>query len=173
MKKKVFSILIGFVIGGLTFGTIGFVIAINYKASDITYNPKHSEWNVTTVEDAINYLYDKNSISFNDFTFEPIYSYTNSLNSYKITNVANYKYYYIIVGTWDSGSSDANSLLNMLKIKNASNATVKELGSEKGIYGGSESAASISYIIYPDGSGEDINITFNGGSWGIGIYGIK
>ena len=49
MKK----FILGIVIGGIVFGTIGSVVAYNYNAKDIGYTPSDSSWNVNNVSDAI------------------------------------------------------------------------------------------------------------------------
>lgn len=59
MKKKIFLILIGIAIGGLLFGTISAAIAIAYEASDITYAPSDTSWQVSNVQSAIDDLYSK------------------------------------------------------------------------------------------------------------------
>ena len=55
MKK----FILGIVIGGIVFGTIGSVVAYNYNAKDIGYTPSDSSWNVNNVSDAIKDLHTK------------------------------------------------------------------------------------------------------------------
>ena len=54
MKKYI----IGFILGAITFGSIGTVVALNYNAKDVSYNPNDENWNVNNVEDAIKDLKD-------------------------------------------------------------------------------------------------------------------
>ena len=56
MKRKITLILIGFLVGGVLFGSIGVVFGITYNASNITYSPTDNTWNVSTVGEAINDL---------------------------------------------------------------------------------------------------------------------
>ena len=57
MKKEIIlSTIIGVIIGGLIFGSMGVVFALTYRASDITYTPTDNTWNVSTVGEAINAL---------------------------------------------------------------------------------------------------------------------
>ena len=63
MKK----ILLGIVIGGLVFGTITGVVALNYNAKDIGYTPKDTSWEVETVEDALKDLKDNRGSSTKKF----------------------------------------------------------------------------------------------------------
>ena len=51
MKKNILFILIGIVIGSF-FG----VVAYNYNAKDIEYNPKDESWDVSNLSDAIDNL---------------------------------------------------------------------------------------------------------------------
>ena len=60
MKKKIILIsIISFLVGGLLFGSISLVIAVTYRASDVSYKSPSNTWNVSNVEGAINDLYDK------------------------------------------------------------------------------------------------------------------
>ena len=55
MKNNI-KIILAFIVGGLVFGSIGTVLALTYKASDIVYSPSDTSWNVNTVGEAINSL---------------------------------------------------------------------------------------------------------------------
>lgn len=55
MKK----FILGIVIGGIVFGTIGSVVAYNYNAKDIGYTPSDNTWEVNNVGDALKDLKDQ------------------------------------------------------------------------------------------------------------------
>lgn len=57
MFKKNVKLFVGFIIGGLLFGSIGVYATTQYLAKDIKFTPLNSEWNVDNVDDAINELY--------------------------------------------------------------------------------------------------------------------
>ena len=64
MKKK---IILSFILGGIVFGTISGVVAYNYNAKDVSYEPSDSTWNVNSVEGALGSLYTKSkNYKFND-----------------------------------------------------------------------------------------------------------
>ena len=52
MKK----LIIGFILGGLIFGSIG-IYAASYYAKDVSYEPSDASWEVNNVDEAINSLY--------------------------------------------------------------------------------------------------------------------
>ena len=54
MKKNI----IIFLLGGLFFGMIGVGATLLYTAKDIEFIPNNTNWKVTSVDDAINDLYD-------------------------------------------------------------------------------------------------------------------
>ena len=54
MKK----IIIGFLLGGILFGSIG-IYAASYLAKDISYTPENASWEVSNVNDALDNLYKK------------------------------------------------------------------------------------------------------------------
>ena len=53
MKK----VVLGFILGGLIFGSIG-IYAASYYAKDVSYEPSDASWEVSNVNDAINSLYE-------------------------------------------------------------------------------------------------------------------
>ena len=53
MKKA----LIGFILGGIIFGSIGIYATSLYYAKDISYEPSDASWEVSNVNDALNNLY--------------------------------------------------------------------------------------------------------------------
>ena len=55
MKKLIKNNLLGFILGGLIFG--GIVYASSYLATDISYTPTDTSWEVSNVNEAINSLY--------------------------------------------------------------------------------------------------------------------
>ena len=58
MKKEVMKgTIIGVLVGGIIFGSVGSVAAYNLRSNQITYQPTDSAWKVNNVEDAINSLY--------------------------------------------------------------------------------------------------------------------
>ena len=52
MKK----LIIGFILGGLIFGSVG-IYAASYYAKDVSYEPTDASWEVTNVSDALDHLY--------------------------------------------------------------------------------------------------------------------
>lgn len=56
MKKFIKSRIFSFMLGAVIFGSIS-VYAYSLKSSDISFNPENSEWQVTNLEEAVNYLY--------------------------------------------------------------------------------------------------------------------
>jgi len=58
MKNKIKNNIIGFVIGAVVFGSIGVVVAATIESSTIAYTTTSNN-SVSTVEDALNDLYDK------------------------------------------------------------------------------------------------------------------
>lgn len=68
MKKIIKNNLLGFIIGGIVFSSMGVVLAYAVLAKDVSYTPKDSSWkksngeDITNVKDAIDELYNKASI---------------------------------------------------------------------------------------------------------------
>ena len=58
MKKIIKSRVFAFILGAITFGSIG-VVAATYNAKQISYTPKDTSWKVNNVRDAIDELYNK------------------------------------------------------------------------------------------------------------------
>ena len=61
IKNPIFTFIIGLVLAGSVVG----VVAYNYNAKDIKYNPSDDSWNVNNVEDAINDLKKKDVLEIN------------------------------------------------------------------------------------------------------------
>ena len=61
MKKYI----IGFIAGALFCTTIGVTASVLYNSSEVGFTPSDSNWNVNTVQDAINDLYAGSSFKFN------------------------------------------------------------------------------------------------------------
>ena len=166
MKK----ILLGIVVGLVIASGIG-VVAYNYNASSIEYTPSDSTWSVNNVSDALDELLsDKDKIS-DDLTVEVVGQYSFVSDSITINNVTNYKYYSVISGYWTSSGATSNEMLGYINVTSTDNATFKEIASTSSTKDTS-GVASRTFIIYPDGSGEDITVHFNRAD-SISIYGIK
>ena len=58
MKNKILSHLFMFIIGGLIFGSIAVYASTKAGANEIEYTPKDSTWNVSSVNEALNSLYE-------------------------------------------------------------------------------------------------------------------
>lgn len=56
MKKFIKNNIIGFILGLIVAGSIAGVVAYNYNAKDVGFNPSDSKWKVTNVKDALNDL---------------------------------------------------------------------------------------------------------------------
>ena len=55
--KKYKQLIIGFILGGILFGSIGIVSAtILYQADEVGFTPDDDNWQVNNIEDAINDL---------------------------------------------------------------------------------------------------------------------
>ena len=50
--------VIGVLVGGIVFGSIGVVAATYFSAKDISFTPTNAEWTATNVEEAVNDLYE-------------------------------------------------------------------------------------------------------------------
>jgi len=59
MKKTILS----FILGGIIFGCIG-IYAANYLASDVTYTPKDTNWEVNNVNEALDDLYNSTDLKW-------------------------------------------------------------------------------------------------------------
>ena len=62
MKKFVknnIKLILGFILGAIIFGGIGTVVAVTLLASNISYTPSDTTWNVNNVKEAIDELYSK------------------------------------------------------------------------------------------------------------------
>jgi hypothetical protein len=57
MKKIKKNHIFAFILGAITFGSIGAVSAYTIVSKDITYTPKDATWNVNNVSDALDNLY--------------------------------------------------------------------------------------------------------------------
>ena len=198
MKKQVIS----FILGAIIFSTITAIAVTSINASDVEYDSTHSvkekiddlytkvkpaytgNVNITpsseiqTLSTRGKYLNDDITVGAvskisNDLTVEQVYSKeVSGLSSVTIQNTNNYKYYFLTNLTWHCSNSSINNRISSLNITSITNATYKELGQTKSKYGSSQSGAAINYIIYPDGSGNDIVINFSGAD-GAAVYGIK
>ena len=127
MKDKVKLTLIGFILGGLIFGSIGTVFALTYRASDITYSPTDNTWNVTTVGEAINDLaLSKTSDNYSTtervvgswINGKPLYQKVvtakspSSLNTwYDVLTISNVEYLRIVYGELYFNSSAIDKLI--------------------------------------------------------------
>ena len=77
MKKFIKSnikLIIGVIIGIFLTGSIG-VIAYTINAKDVAFTPRNKNWNVSNVEEAIDYLKENTGINLNNINVEYISSY--------------------------------------------------------------------------------------------------
>ena len=100
MKKY---LLIGFILGGLVFGTIGTVVAYNYNAKDIGYTPKDTSWDVNNVGDALKDLKDNKKIDLDLLWTNPTPTSAFSAQTINL-DLSNYKYLGIV--SWARTSLD-------------------------------------------------------------------
>ena len=180
MKKFIKNNIIGFILGAVIFSTIT-VFAYDLFANNIGYTPIDDTWkkidgsSIDNVKDAIDDLYHKaNGINFDNLVSEEIYTnhVSGATYAYTISNVSQYKYYLLTIITWRSGSADYTSSLNGLTISSITNATYLEFAQIGAQWKSRESGSAKSFIIYPNGSGQDIAIRVGGGD-GFTVYGLK
>lgn len=90
MKKYVLGIVTGMLLMAVLF--VG--ASIFYNAKDIEFNSNDNDWNVTNVEDALNYLYSDKSFKLVVYAYENTSLGTtwNNLDAFKITNDNYVKY---------------------------------------------------------------------------------
>ena len=74
MKKNVGSRLFSFILGAIIFGGIGVVSAYTFLASDTSFTPKDTGWEVDNVEDALNDIHR----IMNTTAFKKVCHYVNS-----------------------------------------------------------------------------------------------
>lgn len=180
MKKFVKNNIIGFILGAVIFSTIT-AFAYDFLSNNVGYTPVDNTWKkidgsaIDNVKDAIDDLYHKaNGINLDNLVSEEIYTnhVSGATYTYTITNVDEYKYFFLINITWRSGSSDYTSSLNGLTISSITNATYLDLAQIGAQWKSRESGSTKTYIIYPDRSGQDITIRVSGGD-GFTVYGLK
>ena len=68
------KVIIGFIIGVIFTGSIG-VFAYTINAKDVAFTPRNKNWNVSNVEEAIDYLKENTGINLNNIDVEYISSY--------------------------------------------------------------------------------------------------
>lgn len=170
MKKTVFAFLLGVVLTG----SIAGVVALNYNAKDVSYTPSDTNWNVNNVEDAIKDLKSSGGSISKNMTIEELQAYSVSAapTSVTISNVSNYRYYYISAITWYCSKSYFSDKANDLKINSITNASYLKLGASRSRYQTSQSGTTSGFLIFPDGSNNDININIDIAD-GLSVYGIK
>lgn len=162
MKNFIRNNIFGFILGALIFGSIGVYAASLYSSSDVTYKN-------TTVEAALNELYSIPKGITSNVTLEEIARTTDTVSNTTITNVNNYKYYFVTNIWYHASVFNVDNGLNWLSLS-ATNSTLVDLGNSYYQYNNS-GAISRSYLIFPDGSQNDIVLSMHGD--GMTIYGIK
>lgn len=101
MKKMlIIGILIGITIGGTLTG----VVAYNYNASNVSYEPTDDTWNVNNVEDALKSLRENKSIDLSNYN-KSNNQYNQNLGAMttKSTSLTLNQGEYIVLVTSDSG----------------------------------------------------------------------
>ena len=183
MKKIIKNPIFTFILGALIFGGIAGVSAYTLFANDIRYTPKDSTWkksngeNITNVGDAIDELYTKaneetGTISFNNMTSTLVYrksSYSGKNTVITISNVSDYKYYFV-TDVYNGGACTTESGCNNTLALTFDNANYVDLGLSYRL--DSIRSASRSFFLMPI-TNEDIQITVSGGIDGIAVYGIN
>lgn len=94
MKRRVKDYMCGLICGLVLMLTVSITAAIYYKANEIEFTPTDTSWNATTVEDAINDIYNDNSYKLAVYASENISSGTswNNVDTFKIVNPNYAKY---------------------------------------------------------------------------------
>jgi len=108
-------LIIGFILGGIIFGSIG-IYAASYLASDITYTK--DGWEVSNVNEALDELYSK----LGSLTLEPNIVYHTSVENpnvnYTITEDGDYMLYMIASATNVSSLTPSNNFNEIVSAKN-------------------------------------------------------
>ena len=168
MKKYVIGILIGIL---LTLTTT--VVALDLNARQTAFEPDDENWEVGTVEEALNDLYSNTgTLSLNNLTSTEIYRKTSFSGTGVITtieNVSNYKYYYV-TDVYQGGSCSSDSACKNVLALTFTNASSIDLGYVYRL--DNIKATSRSYFLIPTGTG-DIEISISAGADGIAVYGIN
>ena len=73
------SLVIGVLVGGIVFGSIGVAAATYFSASQVSYSPSDTSWNVSDVKGALDDLYinvNSNSNTIYKYTFDSFLLYS-------------------------------------------------------------------------------------------------
>ena len=161
------KVVIAFILGLILAG--GIVYAATVAANEIDYTTAKNS-SVKNVEQALNDLYaNRDAGNPNSVTLVENYDYAHPSINF---SVGDYKYFILTNAEWATSKKIYSSMIEVLAISSIENATYIVSGLT-GRNGSSSSVAARSYVIIPDGSGEDISITFNGSSDSTSIYGVK
>jgi len=163
-KQNIFFFILGLIIAGSVA-----VVAVNLTASTISFEPDDDDWEVETVQEALNDLYTEKETDFSKL--ELVSNNTASHSSLTI-QPSTYKFFIITETLWNSSGKIYNTGINWLAINTISNASYYVSGLT-GKDGSSSGVAARSYVIVPDGSGNTISITFNNTVDSTSVYGLK
>lgn len=106
MKK----FILGLIIGGLIFGCLGVYAAYQFKANEIKFTPSNGNWEVSTVEEAINYLENLSCKTVTDALFETLYTHAGSRSTRSYTFTKDYDF---IIGAGAASNNYANDNAGM------------------------------------------------------------
>ena len=162
--KNNLKVMIAFIVGIILAG--GIVYAATY-ANQVTYGTDKNV-KISTVEEALNDLYANMRKTPDTVTLIENIDYWNYSISF---NPSDYKYFIMTDTQWNVSQKVYSTMISQLAISSIQNASYIESG-VTGRNADSSSVAARSYIIIPDGSGEDITITYVG-SDATCVYGVK
>ena len=173
MRKVILGILLG-----LSISTISVVAISLCNAKDIEYNSKDTTWDVDTVEDALNDLYEKNfeesNSCLNIQNFPMAFNYTGSYQKYYIACTGTYKIelWGAQGGNYNFGGNASNSPRSFIGGKGGyvsgniylSSSTIlylyiggqgvaNQLGGYNGGTNGDSYTSNTGYYAYPGGGG--------------------
>lgn len=111
MKRNI-KVIVAVIITTLIVGTGTVYATYSYLASNISFTPTDSSWEVTNVEDALNDLYDKTyDINFDDFVFTDSSSFSYRLPN-RQTSIELTKGKYIIISNGVTGYAKSSKETN-------------------------------------------------------------
>ena len=162
--KKNFKLIVG-IIGAVLISGISVYATGQYYATQINYTRNNE---TMTVAEALNDLYANMNENPNSSTLIENIDHWNAGISFSPND---YKWFIMTDIQWHASQKIYSTMISQLAISSIQNASYFESGAT-GRNAGSSSGAARSYIIIPDGSGEDISISIVGAD-GTCVYGVK
>ena len=170
MKNKILMV-VAFIIGAITFGTLGVYASESYNAKYMNYTDSNN--NVKTVNVVLDELHTKASVGINFTHYDLIDNHNTPIDStYSFTPSSDYLFYVVndIRFSGATGYLQYNS--NRTDIKSITNASYYVTGySGTDYYGGSGAARS--WIVIPTDPPNQVSITFAGDIDAVSVYGVK